>query len=607
MAFTPRTWGHQHHRLVPRRQPPRRRAAEPRLERLEHRTVLSTLTVLNNSDSGLGSLRAAIAAATPGATIVFAPNVHNITLTSGELTINKSLDIEGPGADKLTISGNDASRVFDISGAATTTVTIAGLTIAHGSAIGLGIDHSPSDLGGGGILNEAHASLTLSQSVLTNNTATASSGTVDVFGGGLLNEGSATVTSCIFSGNKALGGGGTSFFGGSVGGAIDNFGTGTVGRGAMLTVTGSTFVGNQAIGGADGGFYGIGGAIENNAGFKYDSPSTANISNSTFTNNLATAGFGGFGNGGAIDNEGTGATMTLTNSRLIDNQSIGGYGANGLGGGIVNAQGSTLIVTNSTFIGNQAIGGDSKSTPTFAFGGGLNNTSAGLTVSDSSFFGNKALTHSPDGVAVGGGLENGFYYVSGEGLELELINCTLSGNQAIGVGAAQGLAAGGGLDNSFGATATIKDSQIINNQALGGAGGPGDDGGAAVGGGISVGSSTLPSFGSSDDASSLTVTNSTIASNTARGGNGGSMANGGDGQGGGIWFGLDSTGTLALDNSVITGNFALGGQAGAGGKDGQGSGGDLYITSGDVVDVTPATKVKGNHASTSNDNIFRSP
>src|SRR5271157_4002767 len=100
MAFTPRTWGHQHHRLAPRRQPPRRRAAEPRLERLEDRTVLSTLTVTSSADSGKGSLRAAIAAATPDATIVFAPNVHNITLTS-ELTIAKSLDIEGPRANNL--------------------------------------------------------------------------------------------------------------------------------------------------------------------------------------------------------------------------------------------------------------------------------------------------------------------------------------------------------------------------------------------------------------------------------------------------------------------------------------------------------------------------
>ena len=77
--------------------------------------MLSPLTVTSGADSGPGSLRQAIADAAPGDTIVFAKNVHNITLTSGELDITKNLDIEGPGSNKLTISGNDHSRVFDIS------------------------------------------------------------------------------------------------------------------------------------------------------------------------------------------------------------------------------------------------------------------------------------------------------------------------------------------------------------------------------------------------------------------------------------------------------------------------------------------------------------
>jgi len=39
-----------------------------------------------------------------------------ITLTSGEVAITKNLDIEGLGAGMLTVSGNNASRIFDISG-----------------------------------------------------------------------------------------------------------------------------------------------------------------------------------------------------------------------------------------------------------------------------------------------------------------------------------------------------------------------------------------------------------------------------------------------------------------------------------------------------------
>src|SRR5262245_11714047 len=85
-----------------RRRPaaPHRRSFVPRLEALEDRTALSTLTVLNNLDKGAGSLRDAIVKAKDGDTIVFDSGLHSqtITLTSGALDINKSLDIEGPGA-----------------------------------------------------------------------------------------------------------------------------------------------------------------------------------------------------------------------------------------------------------------------------------------------------------------------------------------------------------------------------------------------------------------------------------------------------------------------------------------------------------------------------
>jgi hypothetical protein len=161
--------------LTPQRS---RRRFQPRLERFEDRTLLSTLTVLNTKDSGAGSLRAAIAAASSGDTIVFAPSVRQrtITLTSGELSITKSLDIEGPGAAQLTISGNHASRVFDISGGVT--VTIAGLSIANGFA--------NSTDGGGAILNDG-STLTLSNDVLSNNQARGPDGANTFVQGGAVN------------------------------------------------------------------------------------------------------------------------------------------------------------------------------------------------------------------------------------------------------------------------------------------------------------------------------------------------------------------------------------------------------------------------------------
>src|SRR6516162_2860078 len=86
----------------------------PRLEALEDRWMPSTLTVTNNLDSGAGSLRADIAAANPGDTINFAPTLDGraVTLTSGQLVINKNLTIQGPGAALLAISGGNRCRVF---------------------------------------------------------------------------------------------------------------------------------------------------------------------------------------------------------------------------------------------------------------------------------------------------------------------------------------------------------------------------------------------------------------------------------------------------------------------------------------------------------------
>src|SRR4051794_11617750 len=119
----------------------------PRLEALEDRTVLSTLTVTNNQDNGaVGSLRYEISNASSGDTINFARSLtgRTITLTTGDLAITKSLDIEGPANGRLTISGG-GSRVFEIGSGAT--VTLAHLTIANGVVSG--------ELGGGGILNDA--------------------------------------------------------------------------------------------------------------------------------------------------------------------------------------------------------------------------------------------------------------------------------------------------------------------------------------------------------------------------------------------------------------------------------------------------------------------
>src|SRR5690349_21903848 len=73
----------------------------------------ATFTVVNTNDSGTGSLRQAIIEANGAAgpdDIVFAPTLQGtIVLTSGQLMVTDSLTIAGPGAGKISVSGNGAS------------------------------------------------------------------------------------------------------------------------------------------------------------------------------------------------------------------------------------------------------------------------------------------------------------------------------------------------------------------------------------------------------------------------------------------------------------------------------------------------------------------
>jgi hypothetical protein len=82
---------------------------------------LAIVTVTTTADTGAGSLRNAIAGATTGDTITFdldSGAIGNqggaITLTSGQLSINKNLTIDGDldnnGTPDVTIDANNTSR-----------------------------------------------------------------------------------------------------------------------------------------------------------------------------------------------------------------------------------------------------------------------------------------------------------------------------------------------------------------------------------------------------------------------------------------------------------------------------------------------------------------
>jgi hypothetical protein len=133
------------------------------------------ITVTNTNDSGAGSLRQALADANNGDTINFAVT-GTIGLTSGELLVTRSITISGPGAENLSINGNNQSRVFHITSGRT--VTISGLTITHGRASG----NFPDD-SGGAIYND-HARLTVVNCAIEGNYAAH-------FGSGIYNDGHA--------------------------------------------------------------------------------------------------------------------------------------------------------------------------------------------------------------------------------------------------------------------------------------------------------------------------------------------------------------------------------------------------------------------------------
>jgi hypothetical protein len=82
------------------------------------------------------------------------------------------------------------------------------------------------------------------------------------------------------------------------------------------------------------------------------------------------------------------------------------------------------------------------------------------------------------------------------------------------------------------------------------------------------------------------------------GGAGTSDGSGGDGLGGGIY--LASGANACFSEVVVTANVA---RAGSGGTEGQGIGGGIYVTaSANAGGVNTSTF--GNHASTSDDDIF---
>ncbi len=169
-------------------------------------------------------LRDAIAAAAAGDTIDFASGLSGttITLTSGTLTLSRNVTIDG-GTNGVTVSGNNAVRVFSVN--AGVTFTLQNITVANGrcnSCNGGGINNAGTlnatnvtfkdnqAAEGGGIYN--NNSVTLLNVTFYNNIATSA-------GGGLRTvAGNVGIRHATFNKNSTSGyGGAISIYGGILG------------------------------------------------------------------------------------------------------------------------------------------------------------------------------------------------------------------------------------------------------------------------------------------------------------------------------------------------------------------------------------------------------
>ena len=163
------------------------------------------MLVSNLSDNGVGSLRQALCDADDFGNITIdippagnAPAVPAVlTLTTGELVVNKHITISGPGANLLTIRRDPSAgpfRIFHIN--PYRRVTIEGLTISGG------------DIGassGAGIFNDRSFLTVIGCAFLQNS--------VEYYGGAIFSNGtdavsSLTIDRCTFSNNSAERGGG---------------------------------------------------------------------------------------------------------------------------------------------------------------------------------------------------------------------------------------------------------------------------------------------------------------------------------------------------------------------------------------------------------------
>ncbi|HXG85825.1 MAG TPA: choice-of-anchor Q domain-containing protein [Pyrinomonadaceae bacterium] len=302
----------------------------------------ATVTVTSTADSGAGSLRQAVADAngTPVAdTIDFNvpltdPNcdssgVCTVTLTGGVIIIQAaggSLTIANQtGAGKLLISGNNASRIFESGQGAN--LTLDGLTVTGGASGGY------TGGNGFGVVTNYRGTLTIMNSVFTQNTGEFVILT-NAFGtGGILNVINTTVS------NNA-----------GVGIIVSNGAT----DGGTLNIVNSTISSNNGAGRRTGGIF--------------FSAEQLTMSNSTISGNSGSNGGGIFATQIGLQQR----PIVLTNCTVTANTST-------FGGGGIEVHRATLNLRNTIVAGNTYAGSASDVRFWNASGASLGNNLIGTS------------------------------------------------------------------------------------------------------------------------------------------------------------------------------------------------------------------------------------
>lgn len=276
-----------------------------------------TFTVTKIEDTNDGtcdadcSLREAVAAANAAGSddvIEFSSlfdTQQTITLSGSEIVLAAagSLVIDGPGANLLTISGNNASRI--LATGPNVVATIDGITFTAGNGVGA------LNNGRGGAIYNAGGTLTITNSVITNNNGANGGGLNNASSGSPAVPGTLVISNSVISNNTATGSGG----------AMQNFSTSTV------TITNTTISGNVSNGTTGGG------------GGQYNGG--VNFTNVTFANNSAPSG-----SGGGFQSNGSLGTI-ITNVTVVNNSSLNN------GGGIHRATTNVnFFIRNSIVAGN---------------------------------------------------------------------------------------------------------------------------------------------------------------------------------------------------------------------------------------------------------------